>query len=294
MKQTLIWITIGLLLSCKEKEDPVYHKGEVVFSYTHIEDDTIADGTRLWDEDQQLYYTGWSVYEDIIFPNTTIEWSMEHSPDIALAGNSLKCAITGGDEYNNVFYTNTKALRWEGDPWKYRDAAYLEYALDLYIAGVLNCSEPDQATIEGMELTWQHILIPYSHGFGVQFSKGGEWRYWNDNRNLENKPVGWQSFSPVVKQCLTPNEWHHILLEGYISDNQIVYKTLAIDDKTFDLSSVRLPYTEATAGWVENFLQIGMQINGNRAVDATHGHGVDPVAVYIDNVTFKGYTWVKD
>ncbi len=261
-----------------------------VFEYNNIEDDPISDGTRQTNPTTGLDYTGWGVYEDIIFPGTTIEWSVDHATQPALEGQSLECAITGGDRYNNAFFTNTIALKWEGEDWLYKDANYLEYELDFYIDGVTDCNNPNNSTLEGIEFTWQHILIPISYGFGVQWSKGGEWRYWNDEFDPQaGKAVGWESFSPQINTCLAANTWHHIKLIGEQLNEGSHYISMEINGQVFDISNISLDRAEVQSGWVENFLQVGMQINGNQALDVTHGHGVDPVKVYLDNVTFRGY-----
>lgn len=295
-KEIFLMLISLLFIQCKKENatsPTIFVKGSPVFLYQKIENDTLNANQNLYDSQLDLFYTGWGVYEDIIFPNTTIEWSMNHNQDIQLDGQSLKCSITGGDKYNNVFFTNTKALRWEGDDWKYKKAKYLEYELDLFIEGNLDCNQPDDATIEGIELTWQHIEIPYSHGFGVQFSKGGEWRYWNHLQDNDGQPIAWESFSPAINYCLTPMQWHRIKLVGYITDSNIVYHSMIIDGTSFDLSEKTLSHTKVADGWVENFIQIGMQINGNKAVDLTHGHGVDPVSVYLDNVSFNGFELIE-
>lgn len=290
----LFLVLLGMSCRKESTEAGKWQKGDMVFKYEQLEGDTIGAEGRLYDETSALYFTGWGVYEDIIFPGTGIDWSISHVAAPAVEGASLKCMITGGDPYNNVFFTNTCALRWEGDPWVHQSAKYLVYELDVYIEGKLDCNEPDTATIEGLELTWQHIEIPYSHGFGVQFSKGGEWRYWDDQMDALGQAKGWRSFSPELFYCLIPNQWHHIQLEGYVTPSEIVYHRMRIDEIVFDLTSARLPYVPATEGWVENFLQIGMQINGNKATESAHGHGVDPVAVYLDNVTYTGFTLLEE
>ncbi|MEZ5072284.1 MAG: hypothetical protein R2751_15305 [Bacteroidales bacterium] len=229
------------------------------------------------------------VYEDIIFPGTTIEWTLAYETGIRLDGVSLECAITGETVTTTCSSPTPGALRWEGEDWPYKEATWLVYEMDFYVDATLDCDRPDQATVEGLEFTWQHICLPWSHGFGVQFSKGGEWRYWNDEKDSDGKALGWVSFSPAIDQCIGPGEWHHLVLEGYVTESHIQYHSMVLDDKEFDLSSAKLPLVAATEGWVENFIQIGMQINGNQAVEEGHGEGVDPVTVWVDNVEFKGY-----
>lgn len=290
IRNVIFYVIIFLVFGCSKEnllQTPSFQKGAIIFDYQNIENDTLNASQRIYDEQIDLYFTGWGVYEDIIFPGTSIEWSMNHQTNNSTNTKTLHCAIIGGDQYNNVFFTNTKALKWQGEPWQYQEAKYLVYELDLYIDGELDCANPDEATIEGVELTWQHIALPFSHGFGVQFSKSGEWRFWNNEQGVDEKPIGWESFSPKINQCLSPKKWHSIKLESYITENSIVYKSMTIDNQEFDLQNTILPYVKAKDGWVENFIQIGMQINGNKSVKSTTG--VDAVAVILDNVHFKGY-----
>ena len=292
-KQILfILLSISCLLSCDETETPTFTKGAQIFAFTQLEEDSIHQGNRFTYPNSTLQFTGWGVYEDIIFEGTNIEWSLEKVNSTAVTEDKwLKCAITGGDPYNNVFFTNTCALRWEGEDWEFEAAQYLEYELDFFIEGTIDCSNPDIATIEGIEFTWQHILLPHSHGLGVQWSKGGAWRFWNDEQDDSGHVIGWQDFEPKISSCLTANEWHHIKLTGYFQDDILQYEHMELNGTVYDLSSAKLMAVNAQSGWVENFLQIGMQINGNTATDTNHGHGVDPVVVYLNNVSFKGYSW---
>ena len=67
---------------------------------------------------------------------------------------------------------------------------------------------------------------------------------------------------------------------------------MTIDNQEFDLQNTILPYVKAKDGWVENFIQIGMQINGNKSVKSTTG--VDAVAVILDNFHFIGYQLLQE
>lgn len=286
----IILLLISLLFfSCNEDEsktEPIAL--QTVLTYENIEDFPLENGSRYTHQNSTLQYTGWGVYEDIIFPGTTILWDMQHVNSPALNGQSLECAITGGDRYNNAFYTNTVAMRWEGEDWEYDNLKQLIYELDFYIDGNIDCQNPNDSQLEGLEFTWQHIELPLSYGFGVQWSKGGEWRFWNDEKDTQGNTLAWQSFSPDINTCIEGNTWHHLKLIGDIVGDGIKYVSMELNGQFFDLSSATVGRSEVPSSWVENFLQVGMQINGNEALDTSHGHGTDPISVYLDNVTLIG------
>lgn len=253
-----------------------------------IEEQQIAGENRYTNNETGLEFTGWGVYEDIIFPGTTIEWSIDHED---FSGRSaLACAITGGDAYNNAFFTNTVAVVWEGLNWPYANTLRFSYSLDFYIEGIFNCQVPDSSTLEGIEFTWQHVVVPVSYGFGIQYSKAGEWRYWNDEKDsVSGAPKAWQSFFPEIKNCLVTRSWNHIELEGEVAGEGVRYTKMILNDREYDLNSAAVGKALIPESWVENFLQVGVQLNGNKAIEPAHGQGLDPVKVYLDNFTLKGF-----
>jgi hypothetical protein len=260
---------------------------ETLFTYSALEAQPCDGSGPFLDSATGLSYSGWGVYEDIIFPGTEILWSMNH--EMVEGRQVLECAIVGGDAYNNAFFTNTCALQWSGaGGWSYAEVDQLVFSLDFKMPQGFDCAAPNASKAEGLEFTWQHILIPYSHGFGVQFSKGGEWRYWDDTKDANGHPLAWQSFDPPIMDCIEPNVWHHIELVGNVFEDHIQYASLTLDGANYDLSSAELPWVLAQQGWVEHFLQVGVQINGNTATDSSHGFGVDPVSIYLENVQLEG------
>lgn len=279
-KSILLVVLLFSLFACNKDEEPGPTE---LFSYCNIEEQEIAGERRYTNQVTELEYTGWGVYEDIIFSGTAIEWSMKHEEMDEKA--VLACAITGGDAYNNVFFTNTVAIAWEELAWPYKNVKSFEYSLDFYIEGELNCDSPNESTLEGIEFTWQHVIAPDSYGFGVQYSKGGEWRYWEDEIDPESgKPNAWQSFSPAITGCLATKVWNQLVLQGEVFENGIRYTSMTLNGNEFDLSSAIVGTAKIPDSWVENFLQVGVQLNGNKAIDLSHGEGVDPVTVYLDKV----------
>lgn len=291
----LWWIFLGLL-GCKNGPVVPAVTYEEIFSYSDLETDPLAPltGERYFNSHTGLQSTGWGVYEDIIFSGTDILWEMSHAQGPGRSDTSLWCAITGGDRYNNVFFTHTLAMAHEQDPWPYEDLDSLVFELDFYVEGSLDCENPDASTAEGLEFTWQHILVPTSYGFGVQWSKGGEWRYYDDTKGPDGKPLAWRSFDPAITTCLSAHEWHHLLLTSVMKGGEgIAYREMHLDGAVYDLGSAEVGPATVPDSWVENFLQVGMQINGNQATDPSHGHGLDPVEVYLDRVELRGFVRIR-
>ena len=73
----------------------------------------------------------------------------------------------------------------------------------------------------------------------------------------------------------------------------IAYSGFSVDNFNYNLNDEAVGKVVIPPGWVENFIQVGMQINGNKATDSSHGEGLDPVTVYIDNVTLEGWRVVE-
>lgn len=280
-------LLLFVIVSC-EKTESNKQNDSLVFEYNQIEESKLASNSYYINPETQLSYTGWGVYEDIIFPGSSIYWKMEHqSIDNK---NSLAIGITGGDAYNNVFFTNTVALAWKEVAWPYRNVSKLIYQLDFYLPNAFDCNSPNNAILEGIEFTFQHLLIPYSYGFGLQYAKSGEWRFWNDEKNPEtNKPFAWQSFSPKIITCLASNQWHTIQIIGFVKNHKVYYEKMTLDNTTYNLSSAVINPVPSPQGWVENFLQVGVQLNGNKSIQYPNSNQVDPIEIYIDKVSLKGY-----
>jgi hypothetical protein len=280
-------LLLFVIVSCEKTESNIQNDS-LVFEYNQIEESKLASNSYYINPETQLSYTGWGVYEDIIFPGSSIYWKMEHqSIDNK---NSLAIGITGGDAYNNVFFTNTVALAWKEVAWPYRNVSKLIYQLDFYLPNAFDCNSPNNAILEGIEFTFQHLLIPYSYGFGLQYAKSGEWRFWNDEKNPEtNKPFAWQSFSPKIITCLASNQWHTIQIIGFVKNHKVYYEKMTLDNTTYNLNSAVINPVPSPQGWVENFLQVGVQLNGNKSIQYPNSNQVDPIEIYIDKVSLKGY-----
>ena len=271
----IILIIFFVFTSCK-KEEGFISEEDFSYSFTNIEEFPIEESQEFsnWNS------TGWGVYKDIIFDGTDIEYSLKHDETIG-SSKTLKAEITGGDKYNNVFFTNTIAARWEELDWYFKDATTFEYTVNFFPEVVINCSNSDFSEVEGFEFTVHHVIIPDSWGWGIQWSKNNTWSYWNDQK-INGTAIGWVNLDGV-NDCIIPNQWNKIKIVGIIENNTVIYDQIEINSENYSLN-IRLENVETPNGWFENFIQVGFQINGNEAILTDHNHGVDPVTVYLDNI----------
>jgi hypothetical protein len=266
------------LFNCKEDTQPPTLN--LLYSFDDIELDLIE--TRTTQKNWQS--TGWGIYEDIIFPGTGILWQVSH--ETFDNEEVLACDIVGGDAYNNVFFTNTLAAQWEGLEWYFKKASYFEYELMFFPAHRIACDHPDLSEIEGLEFTFQHVVIPDSWGWGVQWSKTNTWSYWDDQPD-NGKPKGWVNIDGI-QSCIEWNQWNSLKIIGSQTKNTLIYEQLIVNGASINMNK-EISKVNVSEEWAENFVQIGFQINGNKAIRTDHDHGVDPVRIYLKNVSLNVY-----
>lgn len=264
--------------SCERESDSIF-KNNIEYQFSDIEEMPIDQIQEM----NQWETTGWGVYEDIIINGTNILYDIEHD-ETSFSSRTLKTEITGGDRYNNVFFTNTIAKQWEELDWYFNDAKIFEYNLEFFPDVGINCEMSDLSEVEGFEFTAQHVIIPNSWGWGIQWSKTNTWSYWNDEK-VNGEIIGWENLYNI-DACIFPNEWNTIKIIGTINNDFLSYDRLEINSEVFNIN-VSLNMVEVPEGWSENFIQVGFQINGNDAIRTDHNHGVDPVKVYLDNLNLK-------
>lgn len=275
-----LWLYFILILFyCCETESNIENNSSFNYTFENLEESPIEQNQQFNDWES----TGWGVYEDIIFDGTTILHNTEHD-DTSFDSRTLVAEITGGDRYNNAFFTNTIAKRWEQLDWFFRDVKQFEFLIEFYPETAINCDISDLSEVEGFEFTFQNVVIPNSWGWGLQWSKTNTWSYRNDQK-INNEIVGWENINGL-SSCIQTNQWNSLKMTGVINGNSLTYETLEFNSEVFDLN-ITLDNVEVPTGWSENFLQIGFQINGNDAIRTDHSHGVDPVKVYLNNINLK-------
>ncbi len=226
---------------------------------------------------------GWGIYKDIIFKGTTIKGTLQHTNTFLPGNTLLNCSITGGDAYNNLFFTYTLAKQWMGKPWAFTNANTFSYSMDFYVDSYVDCDTPNLSQLEGLEFIFQQAMPPVSYLWGLQWSKQNVWSYWDDTK--QNRSVkGWVQI-PGLNACMLNNQWNQISITGHRNDKGLYYDTLVLNNSSFAINSF-VPKAYLPPTWAENYLQVGFQINGDKAIRSNHKHGTDPVRVLLNNVDF--------
>jgi hypothetical protein len=252
----------------------------LIQQFTSLEDSSIQQPVQTnWGIN-----TGWSIYKDIMFAGTGIEGSLTHNIQFAKGRRLLNCRITGGDAYNNLFFTNTLARQWKQKKWHFSKANAFSYSMHFYVDNLIDCNNGNRSELEGLEFTFQKATPPQSYLWGLQWSKANVWSYWDDTRH-NGRVKGWVTL-PGLTACISGRQWNHIRITGYYRGNQLYYSNLYLNGKTFALN-VKTKHSYLPGDFAENYLQAGFQINGNKAVQKNHPHGTDPVSVYLDDVSLQ-------
>jgi len=227
---------------------------------------------------------GWSIYKDIIFPGTSIKGRLTHNTSFLPGDTLLNCSITGGDAYNNLFFTYTLAKKWAGEKWDFARADAFIYSMDFYIDTYVDCLVPDNSQLEGLEFIFQQAMPPTSFLWGLQWRKENVWCYWDDTK-VNHRSKGWLPI-PSLNACMLYKQWNHLTITGHRNDEGLYYDTFLLNNNSFSINSF-VPRAYLPTTWAENYLQVGFQINGNKAVLKNHRNGLDPVNVFLDNVQLK-------
>lgn len=227
--------------------------------------------------------TQWTTYKDIMFPGTDIEGSVALDTSWS-NGKVLHCQLTGGDAYNNVFFTSTLYKQLMNIPWNFDSVTKFTYRVSFYVNSHIHNSFYDSSMVEGLEFTFQHALNGNSNLWGVQWSKSNVWSCWNDHK-INNKVVGWEKI-PQMHAEIVSGKWNRIEIEGHHKEGVLFYDKLKLNEQQYILNT-HVPVGKLPLNWKENYLQIGFQINGNKAIYFDHGHGVDPVSVFLDEISLE-------
>lgn len=227
---------------------------------------------------------GWTIFKDIMFPGTTISGSMKHLRRQFPNKQVLSCKIRGGDAYNNIFYTYTFAKSDKRKEWTFTHANEFEYHLDFFVESKINCDTPNKSELEGLEFTFQIAKPPVSYLWGLQWSKENVWCYWDDTKK-DGKTKGWVKI-PHIKLCIKHHAWNKIHITGYRTNLGLYYDSMTLNGEKI-LLNIFVPKAYLPNSWGDNYLQIGFQINGNKAIRRDHSQKIDPASVYLDNLDVK-------
>lgn len=226
--------------------------------------------------------TGWGLYKDIMFPGTTIRGKLAHKHRFLPGNRVLSCRITGGDAYNNLFFTSTLARKWRKVPWAFTTVNTFSYSLDFYINSFVDCIDSDNSEPEGLEFIFQQAMPPVSFLWGLQWSKNNTWSYWDDQK-FNGRARGWVPLAGI-HPCMLSKEWNQLVMTGHRTGDSLYYEGFHLNGSYFALNAA-VPAVLLPVNWADNYLQVGIQLNGNKATRQHHRQGTDPVEVLLNNVT---------
>ena len=97
--------------------------------------------------------------------------------------------------------------------------------------------------------------------------------------------VGWVQI-PELDINIKDGVWNEITISDHFDNDTIHYDSLQFNDEKYQLNK-SIPSASLPPSWAENYIQVGFQINGNKAIRTNHSHGVDPVSVFLDEVRLR-------
>jgi hypothetical protein len=156
--------------------------------------------------------------------------------------------------------------------------------MDFYVDNFLDCEFANLSELEGLEFTFQQAMPPYSFLWGLQWSKSNVWSYWDDTK-INQRARGWMKITDF-NACMLYKQWNKISLTGHHSSEGLYYDSLYLNHFSFAINKY-VPKAPLPPSWAENYLQVGFQINGNKAIRNDHKNGTDPVNVYLNNVQLE-------
>ncbi len=229
-----------------------------------------------------LQTTGWGEYLDILTPGTTIEGEFEWITDNTIDGRAFRCALTGGDAFNNYFCANNVArLNGSVGDYPYAGLNWLEFEMDFYVEGHIDCTFSTKSDMEGIEWVWQFTEPPDSYGFGIVYAPyRGQLRHWTEQGT-------WEPFDPPIEYiCIEGNQWHHVKFVTSMLFDKINYHYMILDDQVIDFNGQQLDKFPTFEEWKDTFIQMGIQVDSTFGVDDPAR--ARPVAMVVDNVTLTG------
>jgi hypothetical protein len=192
-------------------------------------------------------------------------WMKENVTTPSIDGNSLRCAITGGDSYSNVHcYRNLPP-----EP----DAEGFTLAMSFWFTPTTTYNnEGGPSIVQALEFTMNKWHQSKRYEFALQWQNVGEggpqWCYWDPHQSEPWVGLG-------ITDELEGEQWHNLKLEGEIVNGQVHYLRFCIDHQCHDLDIIVPP---ADVRGEPDRLAIAFQLDGNYAEN--------PYDVFVDQVSF--------
>jgi hypothetical protein len=190
----------------------------------------------------------WGVYCE-----GTPTWEKETIATPSLDGQSLRCALTGGQPYSNAHCYRSLLP----DP----AASTFTLTLSFYISPTTTCNnQPTPSTVQAIEFTVSKWHQSYRYEYALQWQNVGDgtpqWRYWDPDA----APDPWVAFSPPITQCLGGETWHTLTLGGEIANGYAHYTGFTVDGIRHSRAPTAAPaYTPGEP----DRLAVAIQLDGN-------------------------------
>ena len=160
-------------------------------------------------------------------------WRKENVATPSIDGESLRVSLTdGGSGYSNAHFYREFAP----EPNAVAFTLSLSFRFD---QTTCNNNQGMPSVVQALEFTmnkWQQAL---RYEFALQWQNVGDgapqWRYWDPHRAA---PDRWVPFNPPIIQCLAPEQWHTLTLEGEINNGRVRYRRFTINQQSHNLNSV--------------------------------------------------------
>jgi len=169
----------------------------------------------------------------------------------ALDGNSAKFTMGGPTGYSNMLYFNPVAGG--------NNVSHFVYDLYFYV------DKPEASQALEFDINQTYGGNRWVWGSECNFNDTGKWDIWDDIN-------GWQ---PTIYDCkpFPANTWIHLVWDVERVGNQVHYKTLTIDDQTFNVDT----YYPNQPDWTLEEIDVAFQMDGNSQQE--------PYNVWLDEVT---------
>ena len=217
-----------------------------------------SQGTTLSDLQASGGWNQWGelapVYDICSGSCPGVEWSMnQHISAGSLSGNSTQFNIGGSTPYSDVLWSNpvvgqgSTQNRPDYDHSLLPTVHHLTYDTFVYVTNF--------AVTQDLEFD----VNMYMNGVGMEWGtecnhlNSGAWDIWN---NVAAKWV------PTNIPCnLNNNAWNHVVLQvERLSNNDLLYKTLTVNDVTYSINQTVAPF-QVPSGWWG--MTVNYQMDGN-------------------------------
>ncbi len=165
----------------------------------------------------------------------------------SLDGRALECSYRGGTRYTGPHCYRNLSPR--------RDVASLRLKLSFRFSSTTCNNQPSPSRIQALEFSvsrWNGVRrAELAAQYEVVGSGAPRWRLWDGS--------DWVASQPSIEQCLAPDRWHHLTLDGRITGQRVRYDAITVDGRRTALMASFAQVTDRS----EPRIAVGVQADGN-------------------------------